>query len=234
MDRVREVCSAASSVRKAANLRVRLPIASVTVAAPDASALEPFSSLIADEVNAKSVLLTDDVAAHGELVLQVVPAVLGPRLGPAVQQVIKAVRSGDWSRDADGRVVVGEHVLAEGEYSLRLQPKDADTARALPGNDALVILDTALTPELEAEGLARDVVRLVNQARKDSGLHVSDRVRVSLVVPDDVSAAVEAHHDYVHAETLATEVMVVEQLSNGHRLELPDGRHVHVGVVKED
>jgi isoleucyl-tRNA synthetase len=215
MDRVRDVCSAASSVRKAANLRVRLPIASVTVAAPDASSLEPFSSLIADELNAKSVELTSDVDAHGDLVLQVVPSVLGPRLGPAVQQVIK-------------------HVRADGEYSLRLQPKDPDTARALPGNDALVVLDTVLTPELEAEGLARDIVRLINQARKDSGLHVSDRVRVSLVVPDDVRSAVDVHHDYVRSETLATELMVVDQLSNGHRLELPDGRHIHIGVVKAD
>jgi isoleucyl-tRNA synthetase len=233
MDRTRDVCSAASSVRKAANLRVRLPIASLTVAAPDASSLAPFASLIADELNAKSVELTDDVGAHGDLVLQVVPAVLGPRLGPAVQSVIKAVRAGDWSRDAEGRVVVGEHVLEEGEYTLRLQPKDAETARALPGNDALVVLDTVLTPELEAEGLARDVVRLINQARKDSGLHVSDRVRVTLVVPDDVRAAVGTHGDYVRSETLSNELMVVEQLSNGHRLELPDGRHVHIGVVKE-
>ena len=234
MDRVRDVCSAASSVRKAANLRVRLPISSVTVAAPDASSLEPFKALIADEVNAKAVELTDDVAAHGELVLQVVPSVLGPRLGGAVQSVIKAVRAGSWTRNDAGEVVVGEHTLTDGEYTLRLEPKDAETARPLPGNDGLVLLDTVLTPELEAEGLARDVVRLVNQARKDAGLHVSDRVRLSLVVPDDVWAAVDTHRDNVAAETLALEVMRVEQLSNGHRLELPDERHVHIGVVKDD
>ncbi len=96
-----------------------------------------------------------------------------------------------------------------------------------------MLLDTTTTPELEAEGLARDIVRLVNQARKDSGLHVSDRVRVTLVVPDDVAVAVGTHADYVAAETLALEVMVVDRLSTGHRLELPDGRHVHVGVAKD-
>ncbi|HUP86136.1 MAG TPA: isoleucine--tRNA ligase [Acidimicrobiales bacterium] len=232
MDRVREVCSAASSVRKAANLRVRLPISSVTVAAPGAASLEEFKALIAEEVNAKSVELTDDVATHGDLVLQVVPAVLGPRLGAAVQSVIKAVRAGQWTRDLDGNVVVGDHTLAEGEFSLRLEPKDDRTARALPGNDGLVLLDTTMTPELESEGLARDVLRLVNQARKEAALHVSDRVRVSLVVPDDVWAAVDAHLDNLKSETLADEVMRVEQLSNGHRLELPDERHVHIGVVK--
>jgi isoleucyl-tRNA synthetase len=234
MDRVRDVCSAASSVRKAANLRVRLPIASVTVAAPDAPSLADFTGLIADEVNAKEVVLSDDVAAFGDSVLQVVPAVLGPRIGGDVQKVIKAVRGGDWTRHADGAIEAGGHKLADDEYSLRLQPKDSDTARALPGDDGLVVLDTAMTPELEAEGLARDVVRLVNQARKDAGLHVSDRIRLSLVVPDDVWAAVERHGDYVRAETLADELLPVEAISNGHRQELPDGRHVHVGVARAD
>ena len=234
MDQVRDVCSAVSSVRKAANLRVRLPIAGVTIAASGAAALEDFKALIADEVNAKSVELTDDVATYGDHVLQVVPAVLGPRLGGDVQKVIKAVRSGDWTRHDDGTVEAGGHKLAEDEFSLRLEPRDTATARALPGNAGVVVLDTTMTPELEAEGLARDVVRLINQARKDSGLHVSDRVRVTLVVPDDVWAAADAHGDYVKAESLADELLRVEALSNGHRLELPDGRAVLVGVVKND
>jgi isoleucyl-tRNA synthetase len=234
MDRVRDVCSAASSVRKAANLRVRLPISAVTVAAPGAEALADFTGLIADEVNAKAVHLTDDVAAHGDSVLQVVPAVLGPRIGGDVQKVIKAVRSGDWTRQADGTIEAGGHKLAEDEYSLRLQPRDAATARALPGDVGLVVLDTTTTPELEAEGLARDVVRLVNQSRKDAGLHVSDRIRLTLVVPDDVWDAVEVHADYVRNETLADELMRVDSLSTGHRCELPDGRHVHVGVARSD
>ncbi|MEA3076707.1 MAG: isoleucyl-tRNA synthetase [Actinomycetota bacterium] len=236
MDRVREVCSAASSVRKAAGLRVRLPIASVTVAARDASSLAAFVDLIAEEVNAKSVSLSDDVASHGDLVLQVVPAVLGPRIGPEVQKVIKAVRAGEWSRLPDGSIDVPAlgRALADDEFSLRLEPRDPSTTRALPGNDGLVVLDTVVTPELEVEGLARDVVRLVNQARKETGLHVSDRVRVSLHVHDDVWAAVEAHLDYVKAETLAHAVMRVPELVDGHRLELSDGRAAHIGVVKDD
>ena len=232
MDRVRDVCSAASSVRKAANLRVRLPIASMTVAATDAASLTEFTELIADEVNAKAVHLTDDVAAHGDLVLQVVPAVLGPRLGPDVQKVIKAVRAGNWARASDGSITVGDHTLAEGEFLLRLQPKDAETARALPGNDGLVVLDTTSTPALAAEGLARDVMRLVNQARKDSGLHVSDRVRLRLVVPDDVWAAVEAHGENLRSETLAREVERVDDISDGHDLALPDARVMRIAVVK--
>ncbi|MBW3614589.1 MAG: isoleucine--tRNA ligase [Actinobacteria bacterium] len=234
MDRVRDICSAAASVRKSSGLRVRLPVASVTVAVPDPTALAPFADLIGDEVNAKHVELTDQIAAHGDVVLAVVPSVLGPRLGPDVQKVIKAVRSGDWVRSSDGAVTVLDRVLADDEYTLRLVPRDQERARALPGNDGLVVLDTDITPELAAEGLARDVVRLVNQARKAAGLHVSDRVRLSLVVPDDVWAAVEGHRSYVAAETLATEVLRVDALVEGQRLELHDGRPLRIGLALAD
>ncbi|HEY2795408.1 MAG TPA: class I tRNA ligase family protein, partial [Micromonosporaceae bacterium] len=93
MDAVRDVCSAALSLRKARGHRVRLPLAKLTVATPDADSLRPFADLIADEVNVKQVVLTDDVADYSTKVLSLVPRVLGPRLGGAVQGVIKAVRA---------------------------------------------------------------------------------------------------------------------------------------------
>ncbi|MBW3667770.1 MAG: isoleucine--tRNA ligase [Actinobacteria bacterium] len=234
MDLVRDVCSAASSVRKAAGLRVRLPLPALTVAAPDAERLAPFTQLVADELNVKDVRLSDDVSAVGRYLLQVVPAVLGPRLGADVQKVIKAVRAGEWERRADGSVVVGDRTLADDEYTLRLVPADEAVSRALPGDRGLVVLDVAVTPELEAEGLARDVVRLVQQARKDAGLHVSDRIH--LVVDagdhDDVRAAVEAHRGYVADQTLAGDLVLAGPVSNARRYELSDGRALHVGLHK--
>ncbi|MFW6205396.1 MAG: isoleucine--tRNA ligase, partial [Actinomycetota bacterium] len=97
MDAVRDVCSAGLSLRKARGLRVRQPLPSLTVASPDADALRPFASLIADEVNVKRVELTDDVGAYCRQELTVVPRALGPRVGSAVQDVIKAVKAGEWS-----------------------------------------------------------------------------------------------------------------------------------------
>src|SRR6202011_848389 len=85
MDRVREVCSAAHSVRKAQGLRARLPLATLTVAAPDAEALAPFQDLIADEVNVKQVKLTSAVDEVADRLLTVAFKVAAPRLGPATQ-----------------------------------------------------------------------------------------------------------------------------------------------------
>ncbi|MGH9281538.1 MAG: isoleucine--tRNA ligase [Acidimicrobiales bacterium] len=232
MDRVREVVSAAHSVRKARGLRSRLPLASLTVAAPDAARLHPYRSLIAEELNVKEVHLTDDVAALGELRLQVVPAVLGPRVGAEVQKIIKAVREGRWDRRGDGSVEVAGRVLADDEYSLRLVPRDEGAARALPGEGGMVALDVAVSPELQAEGLARDVARLVNEARKDAGLHVSDRIRLSIGAPADVAAAVEAHREFVRAAVLATELVVLAGDADGRPYGLGDGRTVQLTVQK--
>jgi isoleucyl-tRNA synthetase len=202
MDAVRDVCSAALSLRKARGLRVRLPLGTLTVAAPEARTLRPFAGLIADEVNVKQVVLTDDVGGYCEHVLSLVPRVLGPRLGSQVQQVIKAVRAGDWSL-ADGVVTAGGARLRDGEYELKLVAASPDQSADLPGGDGVVMLDLAVTPELAAEGLARDVVRAVQQARRDAGLEITDRISLVVDAPAEVAAAVMTHRDLIARETLA-------------------------------
>jgi isoleucyl-tRNA synthetase len=228
MDRARQVCSAASSVRKAAGLRNRLPLASLTVAAADAEALAPFLDLVADEANVKQVHLSTDLAAAGSFVLQVRPAVLGPRLGPAVQDVIRAARAGEWEQRADGSVAVAGRPLQADEYELRLVAADESASRAVPGG--MVVVDLAVTPELAAEGLARDVARLVNEARKDAGLRVSDRIHLVIDAPGEVAEAVEAHRAWVSDQTLATELVLAGPISDARRYELADGRAVRIGL----
>jgi isoleucyl-tRNA synthetase len=204
MDRVRDVSSAALSVRKARGLRVRLPLQSLTVAATDADALRSFADIVRDEVNVKEVRLTSNLGEAGGFELQVVPAALGPRLGPQTQQVIRAVKAGDWS-EAGGVVTAGGIELRDGEYTLRLVPADEERSAALPGNAGVVVLDTDVTPQLEAEGQARDLVRAVQQARRDAGLHVSDRIRLTVRTTPDLVAALSPYRELVAGEVLATE-----------------------------
>jgi isoleucyl-tRNA synthetase len=205
MDQVRDVCSATLSVRKAQGRRVRLPLSSLTVAVPGAAAMESFADLIADEVNVKAVHLTEDVASLATSVLQVVPAVVGPRLGGQTQQVIKAVKTGDWHRDGEN-VVAGGVTLLPGEFTVKLVASGDAASAALEGGDGVVVLDIEVTPELEAEGLSRDLVRLVQQARRDAGFAVSDRIALTLGVPEFVRRQLAPFIDTVAAETLATSV----------------------------
>ncbi|BBH66533.1 isoleucine--tRNA ligase [Actinoplanes sp. OR16] len=229
MDAIRDVASAALSLRKAKGLRVRLPLASATVATSSGSALAGLSDLLKDEVNVKDVVFTDDVAAYCQQVLTVVPRALGPRVGKQVQQVIKAVKSGDWQL-VDGAPVAAGVTLAEGEYELKLVAADVENSAPLPAGGGVVVLDTVVTPELAAEGLARDVIRVVQQARRDADLDVSDRISLVIGASDAVRAAVEAHREFVAGETLATS-LEFSSGTEGFAGEVGDGEQMTVTVT---
>jgi len=212
MDRVREIASSGLALRKAQKLRVRLPLAKLTVVSADPAALEPFADILADELNVRVVelepLVASSLATHGiERRLTVNARALGPRLGKDVQRVIQAAKSGVWMTEGD-IVIVDGTALQAGEYDLVPQAADTDAAVAFLGNGDFVVLDTAVTPELEAEGLARDVIRAVQQARKDAGLEVSDRIALTIRGDELAVDAVSAHRELIAGETLATSLDV--------------------------
>jgi isoleucyl-tRNA synthetase len=233
MERVRQVASAALSLRKARGLRVRLPLARLTVAAADAESLAPFADILRDEVNVKDVALTTDVAAHGRFEVAVNARACGPRLGGDTQKAIRAVKAGEWTRNEDGTVTAGGIELWEGEFTEKLVATDPDSTTALPGSTGLVVLDTAITPELGAEGTARDVVRVVQQARRDAGLDVADRIALTLDGPAAVLDAVRAHEAFVAGEVLATSVAYTEVTDATLRggVATPDGASAEIAAL---
>lgn len=206
MDMVRDVCSCALSVRKAHGRRVRLPLSSLTIAAPNAGSLDGFLDIIRDEVNVRQVVLTTDVDSLASHQLQVVPAVVGPRLGPRTQAVIAAVKRGEWTQDGDVINVAGES-LQPGEYSLKLVTQTGSASSPLPGGIGVVMLDVEVTGELEAEGSARDIVRAVQQARREADFDISDRIIVTLSLDDGLKGQISPHVGLIAGETLAVEVL---------------------------
>ena len=231
MDRVREVCSTALGLRMANKLRVRLPLNHLRVAATDASSLAPFIEIIRDEVNVRHVELTEDVAAHGQAEIVVNARVAGPRLGKQVQEVIRAAKAGHWTTTPEGRVHVAGVDLLDGEYERRLVSRDVGATAELPRASGFVVLDTTVTPELAAEGLARDVIRAVQQARRDAGLSVSDRIRLTVDGRDDVVGAAKAHESLLASETLALEIRY-ENADGGFTCKVGEGAEVVVRVEK--
>ncbi|MFW2335475.1 isoleucine--tRNA ligase [Ilumatobacter sp.] len=203
MAQVRDACSTLLSLRKAEGLRVRLPLAKAVVATPDADLVAPHVDIIRDELNVKEVELTADVDRFGRRELVLNPKALGPRLGGRMQDVVKAHRAGDWTVDGDHASVGGVELL-DGEFDFRLVSADDAGAMATLKNTAgLVVLDTDVTAELELEGAARDLIRLVQQARRDADLDVSDRIRLTITGPVAVIDAFDAHRELVMRETLA-------------------------------
>ncbi|MGO4678586.1 isoleucine--tRNA ligase [Microbacterium sp. 2MCAF23] len=219
MDAVRELSSVGNALRKKEKLRVRLPLARFTVVSPLAETLAPFEDILRDELNVKAVELVaqgDGTAAEYGIShrLSVNARAAGPRLGKDVQRVIRAAKDGFWTEES-GVVTADGIALEPHEYELALETSGRPEGEALAvvPTGGFVLLDTATTPELEAEGLARDVIRAVQDTRKNAGFDVSDRIRLQLRFTDaEDGAAVRSAFGVagVAEETLAVEADVLE------------------------
>jgi len=246
MDRVREIASSGLALRKVRSLRVRLPLASLTVVSGSAQALVPFSDILRDELNVKSVRF--EALEEGSLEsfgitkkLTVNARALGPRVGKQVQHVIKEAKAGNWQATADG-VAVDGMALEPTEYELQMEAADPASAIAFLADGGFVIIDTQLNSELLAEGLARDAIRVIQDARKAAGFEVSDRINLVITALDaSDSEALGFHSAMIASETLAAQSTVqtfMNELSEGtletYRTELPAGKYANAGGLVID
>ncbi|QYH35885.1 isoleucine--tRNA ligase [Salinibacterium sp. M195] len=246
MDRVREIASSGLALRKARSLRVRLPLASLTIVSDAPDALANFSDILRDELNVKAVKF--ELLEEGSLEsfgitkkLTVNARALGPRVGKQVQQVIKEAKAGNWETTTDG-VSVDGMPLEPAEYELQMEAADEASAIAFLSDGGFVIIDTQLTPELSAEGLARDTIRVIQDARKAAGFEVSDRIALVVSALDAADhEAIDFHSAMIASETLAAQSTVqsfANELSEGtietYRTELPAGKYANAGALVID
>jgi len=245
MELVRTIASSASSLRKGANRRVRLPLAELTVVVPNVDRFTAaFTDILADELNLKHIKLVDEADTSAEdfgisQQLTVNARAAGPRLGKDVQTVIKASKSGDWSIADDGTVTAGGIILQQPEYTLSTvveeDPENPEAAVAVIPQ-GFVILNTAVDETLAAEGAARDVIRAVQSARRDAQLDVSDRIATVITGPQPVIDAIAAHEQLISSETLSLQVTFNKTAAPDPRDSVADDatKTVEVTVQKAD
>ena len=234
MDTVRDVASAGLALRKAHGLRVRLPLNTLTIVTEGVAGVEGFLDILADELNVKAVTtreLDDQVATELGIGKKLLPQsrVLGPRVGSQVQSIIQAAKAGDWSLEG-GVVTVAGLALEEGEYVLEFTSEGEDTAVQFLGSGGFVLLDTTVTPELAAEGLARDVIRAIQQERKNAGLEVSDRIQTVLEVDGVAGDAIRTHQDLIASETLSLGIELTELADTEGALAVGENSKIRVKV----
>jgi isoleucyl-tRNA synthetase len=192
---------------------VKLPAASGGALHVDPDVAAALSREISDELNVRAVEVLSDESDMVERSLFPLLPVIGPRRGTAVAPVMAGARSGEWRLLEDGRVAVGGVELEPDEFQL--------TARARPGHevaeegDLLVALDTALTEELEAEGLAREVAHRLQNLRKAAGLEISDRVVAWIGGDAQLTARLAPHRQWLADEILATELHLGAEEADG-------------------
>ncbi len=227
MDRIRDAASTALRLREDEGIRVRLPLSSMVIAGPGSSSLSNFLELLTDEVNVKEIKLIEDLDKYATYSLQPNGSLLGPRLGKEVQSVFAAAKSGDWELNEDGTAKVADVLLNAEEFELGLQPHEGVTAATLNSGDAIIILDTEITEDLAKEGIARDVIRQVQQARRDAELVVTDRIQIWLDGGETILEGVKTFEEYVASQILATEIIY-------GRAENPDVSTTQVEIENSD
>ncbi|MDR2685722.1 MAG: isoleucine--tRNA ligase [Rickettsiales bacterium] len=198
MRTIRDIVSVGKMLRENAGLRNRLPLNELKIYGyKDFD--NHFIKIIETELNVKKVspMGTDSSSVAESFVYLITPKI-GARLGAKLKEIMSASKQPNFNP--------AEFGLLPDEFEMRLNVKAGITGAALPDNTAVVVLDTDITPELVAEGLARDVLRFVQDTRKAMDLDVSDRITLEYDADDELSAAIEAHSVMIKENALATEL----------------------------
>jgi isoleucyl-tRNA synthetase len=211
MERVRDACTAALHVRNDAEVRVRQPLAKVTfIGVSERKIPEELNALIMDEINVKAwdSISKEEIARYADFRLKINFPLVGKRIPTKVKDIIAANKNSQWVL-TDGKIEIAGQVLEPQEFEFNLLPKAeyAGQIAALASNDALVLLDLEISEELKLEGYARDIVRAIQQARKNANLGVTDRIRVAIGSGDaDIAATVAEWAGFIKEQTLATDI----------------------------
>ncbi len=242
MSAARTVVTLGHAVRAAGNLKVRQPLGRVVVVAPPdqhARLMRNFA-LITDELNVKELEFAENEAELVTYKLMPENRALGPKFGPLFPKVRAALAAADpntavatlRSGSKLALSVDGEAVeLSASDVIITPQPKSGFAVRA--EGEYVVALDTTVTPELRAEGLAREFVRRVQDLRKTASFDISDRIVTHYKASEGLAEAVAMHADYIKGETLTVELMP-GSMPNGAATgeDSFDGETLALGLVK--
>ncbi|MCX7764342.1 MAG: isoleucine--tRNA ligase [Bacteroidia bacterium] len=237
MDKVRRLASLLHSLRKKSGLRVRQPLPQALVPASYRTWLEPLAELLLQELNLKTITYLDD---HSEAVIYELRPnykALGPKLGAKLPHFAAYLQT--LSQSDILHIIEKARMEWEG-HTFTLEDLDL-RARAVAGwlhaseGELTVALDTRLSPELEAEGWARELIHHIQLSRKAAGLHVTDRITLAVFLPEPYASTLKAKESLIAQETLAVQIQWLSEPPsepNGVFLDAVP-LHIHIAQVYE-
>jgi len=231
MTLMRQIVSLGHAVRSEAKLKVRQPLALAQVVSKESLSAEDLE-VVAEELNVKKVEFTTEMKDVARQVIKIDAGVLGPKLGDKVQELIKLAREGDFKLMDRGKVKLGDFELEKGEYKLGFEAKEGF---AVAGDKGVVVaLDTKLSDDLKAEGYAREVVRYIQDLRKQADYQVDDRISTFVISEDEeLKKAFTQFEDYIAKETLSEKLDFENEFEADEMAEKKiEGKALKIGVKK--
>lgn len=213
IEAVRLVVNLGHAIRARNTIKVRQPLAKMRIGVPqgfDVSLLEEYKEVILEELNIKELEILTESTQIAKHVIKPNAKVLGPKYGADVQIIIRKAKEGEFEIMEDGSAVVGDVTLEANEFEVGFEGANANDIASEKG--FVVNLDTEITEDLRLEGLMRDLIRLIQDQRKQDDLQVSDRINLTITSDHpDLEQMIKLFKNYISTETLAQDITVVSE-----------------------
>jgi len=228
MENAQTISSLVLSLRAKEKIKVRQPLQKIMIPVLDATQKEEIlavADLIKSEVNVKEIELLDD--ASGILVKQIKPnfKALGPKFGKDMKLIANEIQGFTQDdiikieKEGEISVEINDKLITLGTADVEISSKDIEGWLVANAEGLTVALDVTINDELRKEGVARELVNRIQNARKDTGLEVTDKIKLTILQADDLRESVLANENYIKAETLTNELVFVDDLKNGTEIE---------------
>ena len=206
MDIIRKIVSTSLSIRKINKIRVRQPLNILKIQSNKGEWVKEYFELIKEEVNIKNINIEKIKNSEDSMQLKINPRMLGPRIGNKVQECIQLAKEGKW-KEENGVVIVGDFELKDSEYEIETIINDDPSSQLIEGTNFIVELDLSIDEDLRKEGITRDLIRAVQNTRREKGLDVSDYIRINISGDQDLIDSVNQNLEFFKNQILAKEVI---------------------------
>ena len=228
MEDAQTISSLVLSLRAKEKIKVRQPLQKIMIpveSTEQKSSILAVANLIKHEVNIKEIVLLED--ASDILVKQIKPnfKTLGPKFGKEMKFIANAIRN--FTKEDIAKIEFNEKIAIELEGKIinldlsdvEISSKDIEGWLVANEGSITVALDVTISEELRKEGVARELINRIQNARKDKGLEVTDRIKLTVLKFEDLEESINNNKEYIMSETLTDELVFVDQLIDGSEIE---------------
>tara|TARA_B110000438_G_scaffold193818_1_gene185401 strand:+ start:724 stop:3855 length:3132 start_codon:yes stop_codon:yes gene_type:complete len=205
MDTIRKIVSSALSIRKLNKVRVRQPLQNLVIQGKNHDWIKTYFELIKEEVNIKEIILEVPSENEDMLQLKINPRLLGPRVGNKVQGIIKKSKNGDWVKKGN-TVFVDGFELFDGEYDIELLEIEDPSSQSIEATDYIIKLNLEITKELENEGISRDIIRAVQNIRREKDFDISDNISLLIKNNNSLENVIFNFKEFICRQVLAKDI----------------------------